>query len=1430
MAWLPKTPRWRQVMVVAVCGVAAVLCACLEIDQVRQPSVVAPGDTLTVTMDIHSQGTDPNPHAVFVTVLVPNDWQAIDAKYQSQKFGSGDFVPSQYWADSCEVVHPSGPNYKWVGFLTPRAFLANEERIEATVICRLKVGQQTGSYQLAYTLGEDALGYDTSWGDVYDAVFGVPVSVVTHLAVPDDYPTIQAAINAAEHGMVILVRAGVYVEHVRMKAGVTLRGEGQGKTVILAADPSPTVSGAVGVSLEDLSLVNSADGGIALLARGANGMRLSGCEVVVAAQGTGVACDSASGLTMQALSFRATGPGAFALHVQHGECRLSDSRIQNMLVGVALAHSEGRVAHNLFVGCDSAAIQLNACPAVVVINNTVDTCGYGLRAVASTAEVFNNIIVRSAVCGIWADGGLSCHHNDLWHNVTDYHGCTPGPGALAEDPKFVGGIPFDYHLAPASPCIDAGDPLGPRDPDGTVADLGAFPFQQPGIPSKINYVYLIHFTHLDIGFTDPQDEVAETYKGIIDRAIDYAEAIPEYKWTIESVWQLEQWLARSSPSDVARLERLAEAGKLHLCAGYANMHTAVMSCEEINRFLYPTEQYRQRFGFSARTMLQNDVPGFSWWMPTVLANAGVRYFAAGVNASFGGSAQIPRHHNPFYWEGPDGQRVLTWISRGSYMEWLSTYHMGNLTTFYQALQGELEAYQAAGYPYDAILIMIGSLENTYPSTLITSMAQAWNQRCANPKLVVASPEEFFAHLEGKYGQQFAVYRGDWAGGWDLVSLNVPQSMGMTRRAHDLAIAAEKIATINDLLGIAPYARGAFDAVYTNMLQFDEHSGGGAPWPGLMTPEESQRQSEIAVGYAREALTTATSQLQEGASLLSHQVVTPAPGVVVFNPLSWERSDAVRVRLDAHWRNGLLLVEDAVSGRRVPHQWLDEELLFVAERVPPLGYRLFLLRESAAAQSSAHSEGSSPVTETENEFFRIRVDGSDGRVVSIFDKRHGRELVDSANPFAFNGWLKAAGGGAAEMPLGSARIDTSLRGQVAKVLIIERTGTPFVRSEIWLYAGVPRVEVVNVMDRRLMAWVPNSVGSEQYGYVFPLAMRNFAAYLEGPHGFWNPATDHLPGAPRGAFAIHHGGCVTDGHYRIVWALREPFVVEFERFHGLEPSFDPATATLICRFIKKEDEGRFAGGSVGPIDAEPGTSPLIVSAFAFSADSGGFDPVAVATLIWSFNTPLVGHEVQRNDDGRLSAAAASLLRSSDPRVMVVGLKRAHWGGGAIVRLMELCGQGAQTTLSSEVFHIGSAVITDGVERDVTSAAVDAGGVRLTIAPRQILTLRLEGLTTHALPVEEEKVPRYWGLEPSYPNPFNPETTVSYRVGEEARVVIAVYNSKGQPVRTLVDATVPAGRHQVRWRGDDDCGNSVSSGVYFLRMRASDQMWRRKVVMLK
>ena len=91
--------------------------------------------------------------------------------------------------------------------------------------------------------------------------------------------------------------------------------------------------------------------------------------------------------------------------------------------------------------------------------------------------------------------------------------------------------------------------------------------------------------------------------------------------------------------------------------------------------------------------------------------------------------------------------------------------------------------------------------------------------------------------------------------------------------------------------------------------------------------------------------------------------------------------------------------------------------------------------------------------------------------------------------------------------------------------------------------------------------------------------------------------------------------------------------------------------------------------------------------------------------------------------------------------------------------------------------------------------------------------------------------FGLMPTYPNPFNPSTTITYRLTDSAQVELAVYDVSGRLVRTLArhrsDGEV---LHQVVWDGTSDGGEQLPSGVYLLRLLTETSAETSKLVLLK
>ncbi|MCK4537365.1 MAG: T9SS type A sorting domain-containing protein, partial [Candidatus Krumholzibacteria bacterium] len=88
----------------------------------------------------------------------------------------------------------------------------------------------------------------------------------------------------------------------------------------------------------------------------------------------------------------------------------------------------------------------------------------------------------------------------------------------------------------------------------------------------------------------------------------------------------------------------------------------------------------------------------------------------------------------------------------------------------------------------------------------------------------------------------------------------------------------------------------------------------------------------------------------------------------------------------------------------------------------------------------------------------------------------------------------------------------------------------------------------------------------------------------------------------------------------------------------------------------------------------------------------------------------------------------------------------------------------------------------------------------------------------------------LRQNYPNPFNPTTRIVFAIGEPANVSLRIYDVAGRLIRVLVDERRDVDRYEEVWNGMDDRGGRVSSGVYFYRLVAGDQVRTRKMVLMR
>ncbi len=85
-------------------------------------------------------------------------------------------------------------------------------------------------------------------------------------------------------------------------------------------------------------------------------------------------------------------------------------------------------------------------------------------------------------------------------------------------------------------------------------------------------------------------------------------------------------------------------------------------------------------------------------------------------------------------------------------------------------------------------------------------------------------------------------------------------------------------------------------------------------------------------------------------------------------------------------------------------------------------------------------------------------------------------------------------------------------------------------------------------------------------------------------------------------------------------------------------------------------------------------------------------------------------------------------------------------------------------------------------------------------------------------------------SHPNPFNPRTTISFDLPQDAVVQVEIFGLDGRRVKTLIHESLTAGHHNFEWNGNDDYGRIVAAGTYFCRLSSPSESSQIRMVLLK
>lgn len=504
--------------------------------------------------------------------------------------------------------------------------------------------------------------------------------------------------------------------------------------------------------------------------------------------------------------------------------------------------------------------------------------------------------------------------------------------------------------------------------------------------SPVEEIIVICKTHFDIGYTHRVNEVVDYYRTeMIDKALalmDSSSVFPkkqQFAWTLPS-WVLykimEDWNGQTIERKL-KLEKYIKSGKIIPHALPFTLISDICAPEDITRGLSFAIKLSQKYGLPLpKSGKMTDEPSHTGALATVLAHSGIKFMHIGCNWP-SGFVKVPPL---FWWEGPDGSKVLTLYSPiygtcfGLYpKEWTSP----NDPTVGANLIPPID------WPYriwPAILVT-GDNSGVPAPHQIQEMFREVQAKMPHVKVRMGTMDDFYEAII-KENIKLPIIKNEMPDTWIHGVMSDPKSMSLLSHTRPILTSAEILDTQLETMGIKSISTtDSIATAYENILLFEEHTWGGSSsirkYGKAFTQLPPQKYLGLEASwkdkanYIRKASHTVHSLSNHLMSCLATEVKQDSPSVLVYNPLPWKQSGWVET---------------------------DNHTMY-AKDIPPYGYKTFPLNNLKKNVSSRQSGNI-----IENEFFRITIDSTKGTISSLIDKKTHREWVDHQNPIGLGQYL------------------------------------------------------------------------------------------------------------------------------------------------------------------------------------------------------------------------------------------------------------------------------------------------------------------------------------------------------------------------------------------------------------------------------------------
>jgi len=500
--------------------------------------------------------------------------------------------------------------------------------------------------------------------------------------------------------------------------------------------------------------------------------------------------------------------------------------------------------------------------------------------------------------------------------------------------------------------------------------------------SKKYTLHMIGNAHIDPVWLWKWDEGLVTTRATFRSAIDRIEEYPEFIFTASSAC-LYKWVEETDPELFERIREKVKEGRWCIVGGWWIEPDCNIPGGEalVRQGLYGQRYFLEKFGVKAKVGYNPDSFGHNWMIPQILKKMGINYYVF----MRPGPHEKDLPGDIFWWEGPDGSRVLTYRIPFSYTTWGKEVET-QVRRVAEKLNDKI----------DTLMCFYGVGDHGGgPTKENIENIKELNKREDIPELIFSSPDRFFEEISSR-NLEFPIVKDDLqhhaSGCYSALSW-IKKS---NRKLEHLLLNGEKIATLTSFIKGIPYPKEDFTSSWQNLLFTQFHD----ILAGTSIPEAYEE-----IKAMHKAIEDTISKIiVYSTQQIANDINTQGRGepIVVFNMTSFERS--VPIEIEVPWREeNLTILEEntpiatqcskpsaTTTGGRI-------RVAFIA-KLPPYGYKVYRAVPERYDIKFPHTL-SVEENSLENDWFYLEIDPRSGYIKRLFDKENNREVFrgDSAIP-------------------------------------------------------------------------------------------------------------------------------------------------------------------------------------------------------------------------------------------------------------------------------------------------------------------------------------------------------------------------------------------------------------------------------------------------